>query len=106
MGAFRSPTSPARITSATITWALWLVALTSSFAQTNTNPITRAMVVEVGKVLGLEFSDSKIDLMLPGLKEQLDQYEALRRFPLSNSVCPALLFNPIPVGFKFDTARK
>jgi Asp-tRNA(Asn)/Glu-tRNA(Gln) amidotransferase A subunit family amidase len=30
----------------------------------------------------------------------------LRKFPLSNSVPPAVLFNPIPVGMKFDTKRK
>jgi len=44
--------------------------------------------------------------MLPGLKEQAETFEALRKFPLSNSVPPAILFNPIPVGMKFERDRK
>ena len=56
--------------------------------------------------MGLEFSDGELDLMLPGLKGQLDDYEALRRFPLSNSVPPAVQFNPLPVGFKLETQRQ
>ena len=53
--------------------------------------------------MSLEFSDGEIDLMLPGLKGQFDDYENLRRFQLSNSVPPAIQFNPLPVGFKFET---
>jgi Asp-tRNA(Asn)/Glu-tRNA(Gln) amidotransferase A subunit family amidase len=79
---------------------------TAVLAQTNTNPITREAVVQAEKLIGLDFSDPKIDLALPGLKEQLDNFEAMRRFPLSNRVPPAMQFNPLPVGFKFETARK
>jgi Asp-tRNA(Asn)/Glu-tRNA(Gln) amidotransferase A subunit family amidase len=76
-----------------------------SFAQTN-DPISRDTVRAAETLVGLDFSEEKIDLMLPGLKEQLANYEAMRRFPLSNSVPPALLFNPLPVGFKFETQRR
>ena len=75
-------------------------------AQTNTNPITREAVIDAEKLLGLHFSDDKNDLMLPGLKDQLDNFEAIRKFPLSNAIPSALLFNPIPVGMKFETVRK
>ncbi|MDB6112806.1 MAG: Amidase, partial [Pedosphaera sp.] len=75
-------------------------------AQTNTNPITREAVIDAEKLLGLHFSDAKNDLMLPGLKDQLDNFETIRKFPLSNAIPSALLFNPIPVGMKFDTVRK
>src|SRR6266571_9052717 len=75
-------------------------------AQTDTNLITREAVSEAGKLIGLNFSDAKIDMMLPGLKKQLDNFGSLRKFPLSNSVAPALLFNPIPVSMKFERARK
>jgi Asp-tRNA(Asn)/Glu-tRNA(Gln) amidotransferase A subunit family amidase len=30
----------------------------------------------------------------------------MRRFPLSNGIPPALQFNPLPVGFKFETPRR
>src|SRR5207237_9176428 len=54
----------------------------------------------------LDFSDEKIDMLLTGLKDQADTFEALRKFPLSSEVPPAILFNPIPVGMKFERARK
>ena len=73
--------------------------------QTQTNPITRETVTAAEKLFGLDFSDAKIDLMLPGLQEQLGKFEALRKFPLSNSVPPALCFNPIPVGTKIARGR-
>jgi Asp-tRNA(Asn)/Glu-tRNA(Gln) amidotransferase A subunit family amidase len=75
-------------------------------SQTNTNIFTRETVADAEKLIGLEFSDSKIDMTLQGLKNQLNDYEAMRKFPLSNSVWPAIQFNPIPVGFKLDTKRK
>jgi Asp-tRNA(Asn)/Glu-tRNA(Gln) amidotransferase A subunit family amidase len=63
-------------------------------------------VQQAQHLLGLEFSDTKIDMMLGDLRRQLLQFDALRKFPLSNSVPPALLFNPIPVGAKFDQKRR
>src|SRR5207247_331728 len=80
-----------------------LLTVAAAVSETNTNPITREVVVHAEKLIGLDFSDAKIDMALPGLKEQLDNFEAMRRFPLSNGVPPALQFNPLPVGFKFET---
>src|SRR6266581_1791650 len=77
-----------------------------TFGQTNTNLITRENVINAEKLIGLDFSEPKIDMMRPGLEEQLRNFEALRKFPLSNSVPPALLFNPIPAGMKFQSVRK
>lgn len=75
------------------------------FAQTN-SPITRESVRAAQSLIGVEFSDAKIDMMLPGLRDQLDNYEVMRKFPLSNAVPPAVLFNPLPVGFKFETEHQ
>ena len=74
--------------------------------QTNTNIINREVVGEAEKLLGLGFSPAKAELMLPGLRNQLEDFRALRQFPLSNSVPPALQFNPIPVGMKLERTRK
>src|SRR6266404_2650674 len=84
-------------------WPLLLFALASHAA---TNSIPRETVQAAETLLGLDFSDAKIDMMLPGLKGQLADYQAIRAFPLSNSVFPALQFNPLPNGFKFETVRK
>jgi len=62
--------------------------------------------VDAEKLIGLDFSDAQIDLMLPDLNGQLGKFEALHRFAFSNGVPPALLFNPIPVGMKFETYHR
>src|SRR6266576_3499185 len=67
---------------------------------------TRETVEQVERALGLSFSDTKNDLLLPGLRQRLRLYEDIRKFPLSNGVPAAMLFNPIPVGFKFETSHK
>ena len=77
-----------------------------AFGQTNTNPITRQVVVDAEKLMGLGFSEAKIDLMLADLKDQAGRFEALHRFTFSNDVPPAILFNPIPVGMRFETQRR
>lgn len=69
------------------------------------NPISREMVESAGQMIGLTFSDVKRDSMLEGLKEHLDNYEGIRKVSLANRVSPAILFNPIPVGMKFETMR-
>ena len=78
----------------------------SAQSQTNSNSIPREAVLGAEKLNRLNFSDEKLDLLLPGLKEQGDTFEALRKFPLSSEVPPAILFNPIPVGMKFEHERK
>jgi Asp-tRNA(Asn)/Glu-tRNA(Gln) amidotransferase A subunit family amidase len=74
--------------------------------QTNSNAITRQVVRAAEQLNGLDFSDAKIDLMLVGLKDQRSRFDALHKMALSNGIPPALMFNPIPVGMKFDTVRK
>ena len=74
--------------------------------QTNTDSVSREAVISAEKLLGIEIPENKIEMMLPGLREQLANFAALRKFPLSNSVPPAVLFNPLPAGMKFDLRRK
>ncbi len=75
-------------------------------AQNATNLVTREMVEQAEKLLGLNFSTAKNDLLLSGLEAQLQNLDGLRKFPLPNSVPSAMLFNPIPIGVKFETARR
>ncbi|MCX6145013.1 MAG: amidase [Ignavibacteriales bacterium] len=80
----------------------------TSFSQQEkkSNRVTVEMVGQAQKIMGLDFSEAKRDSMLENLVEQLESYEKLRMFPLPNSVPPAILFNPIPVGFEFEKARR
>ncbi|MCU7497232.1 MAG: amidase [Ignavibacteria bacterium] len=64
------------------------------------------MVESAGKIIGLDFTDAERDSMLSGLNDRLKSYEEMRKVELDNSVPPAILFNPIPVGMKFETKQK
>jgi len=44
--------------------------------------------------------------MQTSLDEQLTNYDNIRRVKLANNVPPAILFNPIPVGFEFPKEQK
>jgi len=74
--------------------------------QSGQNPLAREDVVHAEKLIGLQFSDAKRDSMLDGLKEQLDNYQNLRKVSLPNDVPLALQFNPIPLGMKLETSKR
>jgi len=86
--------------------ALFALSVAKISAQNNTNIFNREAADAIEKIYGFEFSDEKTDMLLPGLKEQLGNYTTMRRQALSNSIPPAMQFNPLPVGFKFETTRR
>jgi len=68
--------------------------------------ITKTEIVNAEKLIGLSFDDAEIDSMIDGLNDQLGNYKVVREFPLQNNVMPAVLFNPVPTGFKFEEDQK
>ncbi|MEX2115258.1 MAG: amidase [Bacteroidota bacterium] len=66
------------------------------------NPISKENIQSAERIIGLEFTDAERDSMLDALKEQHDSYASIRSVNLPNRVSPAVLFNPIPVGFEFE----
>lgn len=72
----------------------------------STNAITRDVVTDAEKLIGLHFTNEKRDLMLDGLRSRLESYETIRKQNIPYTTPPAVLFNPIPVGFKFETKFK
>lgn len=60
----------------------------------------------IEKIIGLEFSDQERALMLPGVRRHSEDYQSLRSLGISNSVPPAVLFNPLPIGFEPPGAGK
>jgi Asp-tRNA(Asn)/Glu-tRNA(Gln) amidotransferase A subunit family amidase len=87
---------------------LWLLASRMS-APGQSNPpassFPRDVVAGAERLIGLNFTDAKRDSMLDGLKDQLGNYESIRKVHLANSVPPAILFNPIPAGTKLVKGR-
>ncbi len=78
----------------------------SLFAQQKESKIKKEMIPNAEKIIGLEFTDAERDSMQNALNDQLNNYENIRKVHLDNSIPPAILFNPIPVGFKFDQKQK
>jgi hypothetical protein len=88
-----------------VTHLLMIVILT--FLQnTHSQTIEKEQIQNAGKIIGLEFTDAERDSMLGFLDEQLGNYKKIREFHLNNSIPPAILFNPIPVGFDLPQERK
>lgn len=59
------------------------------------------VILEAENHLGLHFDQQEREQMSGGLAYYTQLYEAIRSFPLDNSVPPAIQFNPIPVGVHF-----
>ncbi|MGV3773707.1 MAG: amidase [Verrucomicrobiales bacterium] len=64
--------------------------------------ITTNDVMAAEKMIGLEFSDAKREMLLPGVREQLSDFKRMREVALPNQIPPAILFNPLPLGFRIS----
>ncbi len=76
------------------------------FSPSTLEKINKETVENAERIIGLSFTDAKRDSMLDALNEQLNNYINLRKVNLNNAVPPAILFNPIPVDFKFNEKQK
>ena len=84
-----------------------LYSLSSAiYAQQKESRIKKEIIPSSEKIIGLEFTDAERDSMQDALNDQLTNYENIGKVYLNNSVPPAILFNPIPVGFKFEQNQK
>jgi Asp-tRNA(Asn)/Glu-tRNA(Gln) amidotransferase A subunit family amidase len=68
--------------------------------------ITKTMVDDAAKVAGLTFTDEQEQMMLEDLNGRLEAYKAIHDLHLPNAVAPALEFNPVLPGMKFDMQRR
>lgn len=64
--------------------------------------ITPKTISEAQKLYGLHFSGAQRDSMLGDVKRDLKSYQTLRSLKLNDSIPPALVFDPIPAGKKFN----
>lgn len=75
-------------------------------AQQAEKKINKAIIEQAEKVIGLEFTEAQRDSMQDALNDQLANYINIRKVELKNNIPPAVLFNPIPQGFKFEKKQK
>ncbi len=60
--------------------------------------ITPATIAAAEEMAGVSFDDAERAMMIEGLKTQQQRIDALHKVQLSNSISPALKFNPVPAG--------
>lgn len=58
--------------------------------------ISAGQIIDAAALAGLEFTDSEMQMMLPGVNDNLAQYEQLRSVELPNHIAPAWRFDPRP----------
>ncbi|MCC9137052.1 amidase [Pontibacter silvestris] len=69
------------------------------------NKITVPVLQEAQKLIGINFTNAQLDSATSEMEDVREGYERIRKVPLPNNVAPALVFNPIPVGYSFEQER-
>jgi Asp-tRNA(Asn)/Glu-tRNA(Gln) amidotransferase A subunit family amidase len=69
-------------------------------------PITSAMVQDAASIIGLEFTQAERDTVIEELEDIRQNLQTIRNMKLNNAIPPALNFNPIPVGKRFDFQQR
>src|SRR2546430_1072070 len=68
--------------------------------------ITKEMIDNAASIADVAIADEYKQLMLDNLNEQVKGYEEIYKLHIPNSVEPALIFDPVLPGMKFETERK
>jgi len=66
--------------------------------------ITKDMLHDAEKVIGIELTDKQEDMALPGANRNLDNYEAVRKVDVPLDTEPAIAFHPAQPGFHIKRA--
>ncbi len=67
--------------------------------------ITKESIADAAAIVGLEFDDKQREMMLKDVADNLKAYRAIHKLEIPNSVAPALLFNPVLPGMRFESAK-
>ncbi len=57
------------------------------------------LMKNAARVFGLSFSDAQYEQMIPYVQQQGQSLAMIRGYSLDNHIPPALVFNPLPVGY-------
>ncbi|HEX7284682.1 MAG TPA: amidase, partial [Candidatus Angelobacter sp.] len=68
--------------------------------------ISREMIDQAAAVAGVRISDEYKEMMLESLNDAVKSYDAIFNLHLKNEVAPALVFDPVLPGMKFETERR
>jgi Asp-tRNA(Asn)/Glu-tRNA(Gln) amidotransferase A subunit family amidase len=68
--------------------------------------ITRAMIDNAARIADVPIPDEYKDMMLEGLNGYAESFDAIYQLHIKNEVAPAVIFDPVLPGMKFETARR
>ena len=68
--------------------------------------ISKEDVGSAEKIIGIDFTEAETDSMLGNLEGLLGSYKKLREIKIANSIPPVILFNPVPLNFKFPAEQE
>jgi Asp-tRNA(Asn)/Glu-tRNA(Gln) amidotransferase A subunit family amidase len=68
--------------------------------------ITKEMIENAAAIADVPISDEYKEMMLENLNDQAKGYEEIYKLHIPNSVEPALIFDPVLPGMKFETERQ
>ncbi len=74
-------------------------------AQIDSSQTNKKNIEHAEKIIGLNFNDAERDSMQSNLEDYLKGYEVIHSSNLKNNIPPAILFNPIPIGYKNETTE-
>ncbi|HUE56228.1 MAG TPA: amidase [Candidatus Udaeobacter sp.] len=80
---------------------LWAQAQTAGAKK-----ITKEMIENAAAIADIPISEDYKQMMLENLNDQAKGYEEIYKLHIPNSVDPALVFDPVLPGMKFETERK
>jgi Asp-tRNA(Asn)/Glu-tRNA(Gln) amidotransferase A subunit family amidase len=66
--------------------------------------VTKDMMHNAEKVIGIELTDKQEEMALPGVNRNLDSYEAVRKIDVPLDTEPAIFFHPAQPGFHIKRA--
>jgi Asp-tRNA(Asn)/Glu-tRNA(Gln) amidotransferase A subunit family amidase len=67
--------------------------------------ITKDMMRQTEKLIGIEFKDAEEAMALPGVNRNLDSYETVRKIDIPLDTEPAIAFHPAPARKALYTAK-
>lgn len=81
-----------------------LIPSLAALMAAETQPSRESLKQSLG-LLGLEFKDDQLDMMLPNIQRQLVSYAALRKIEIPFDTDPAISFSPELPGMKLPTGK-
>ena len=86
--------------------ALFAKELSAGINEEQSGELDTKAIEQAEKIADLDYTQEQREMMLDGLKEQLESFKKLRETGVDNSVYPALYFNPVPPGVTFEKEQK